>query len=198
MYTSPVRSSHFTLENPKKVIFQCYYLYSSDYLRYLRRKQIATVVQQLFAVYLLLFSASCYAHSPITASGARYGRVRVLILTCCSLRQRLVATRAEFRHSMVYCATDQCRMRPEACINAEGGHSEHLPWHCMPDIPTATCHNRFVLEPVTTTHNWLSSEPPAFERTHQTFSQMKKFCSSQVSVVTFQVGRANGLQFVFL
>jgi len=37
-----------------------------------------------------------------------------LIRTSCGLRQRLVATWAEF----------QCRKRLEACINAEGGHSE--------------------------------------------------------------------------
>jgi len=30
--------------------------------------------------------------------------------------------------------------------------------------------------------------PPTFERTQQTFRQMKKFCISQVSVVTFLVG----------
>ena len=33
---------------------------------------------------------------------------------------------AEFQHSVVYYATDQCRKRLEACINAEGRHSEHL------------------------------------------------------------------------
>jgi len=27
---------------------------------------------------------------------------------------------------VVYHATEQCRKRLEACINAEGGHSEHL------------------------------------------------------------------------
>jgi len=53
------------------------------------------------------------------------------------------------------------------------------------DIPVATHHNWFFLEPPTTTHNCLFSELPAFERTQQTFSQMKKFCNSQVSVVTF-------------
>jgi len=84
---------------------------------------------------------------------------------------------------MVYYATDQRRKRLEVCINAEGGHSEHLP-----DIPVATHHNRFFSEPLTTTHNWLSSEPPTFERTQQTFSKMKKFCNSQVSVVTFEGG----------
>jgi len=63
------------------------------------------------------------------------------------------------------------------------------------DIPVATHHNRFFSEPPTTTYNWLSSEPPTFEKMQQTFSQMKKFCSSQVSVVTFS--GASGLQFVF-
>ena len=38
--------------------------------------------------------------------------------------QRLVVTWAEFQHSMVYYATDQCQKRLEACI--KGGHSEHL------------------------------------------------------------------------
>jgi len=35
------------------------------------------------------------------------------------------------------------------------------------------------------TTNWLFSEPPMFESMQQTFSQMKKFCNSQISVVTF-------------
>jgi len=73
--------------------------------------------------------------------------------TYCGLRQRLVATWAEFQHSMVYYATDQCRKRLEACINAEGGHSEHLLCRCLPDIPVATHHNRFFSEPPMTTHN---------------------------------------------
>jgi len=55
-------------------------------------------------------------------------------------------------------------------------------------IPVATRHNRFFSEPPTTTHNWLFSELPTFERTQQTFIQNKKFCSSQVSVVTFSGG----------
>jgi len=101
------------------------------------------------------------------------------------------------QHGVAYYATEQCRKRLEACINAEDGHSEHLLWRCLPDIPVATHHNRFFSESPTTTHNWLSSEPPTFERMQQTFSQMKKFCSSQVSVVTFQVGRASGFPFFF-
>ena len=113
------------------------------------------------------------------------------------LAHRLVATWAEFQHSVVYCATDLCRKRLEACINTERDQSEHSLWHCLPDIPLATHHNRFFSEPLTTTHNWLFSEPPTAERTQQTFSQMQKFCISQVNVMTFSGKLANGLLFVF-
>ena len=58
--------------------------------------------------------------------GHATGGARVLIRTCFGLRQRFVATWAEFHHNVVYYATDQCRKRLEACIGAEGGHSEHL------------------------------------------------------------------------
>ena len=85
--------------------------------------------------------------------GQATGEARVLISTCWGLRQRLVATWAEFQHSVMYYATDQCQKRLEACINAEDGHPEHLLWHCMPDIPVDTHHNRFFSEPPTTTHN---------------------------------------------
>jgi len=37
--TSPVRCSHFTLGNPKKSFSTVLYIHTSDYLRYLRRKQ---------------------------------------------------------------------------------------------------------------------------------------------------------------
>jgi len=94
--------------------------------------------------------------------GHATGGARVLIRTCWGWLQRLVATWAEFQHNIVYYATDQCWKRQKACINAEDGHSEHLLWHCSPDIPVATHHNRFFLEPPMTTHNWLSSEPPTF------------------------------------
>jgi len=120
--------------------------------------------------------------------------VRVMIRARLGLQQWLVAPWAEFQHSMVYYVTDQCRKRLEACINAERNHSEHLLWHCLPDIPVVTHHNRFFSEPPTTTRNWLFSEPPTSERTQLTFSQMKKFCNnSQVSVVRwhFQVGWAS-------
>jgi len=64
-------------------------------------------------------------------------------------------------------------------------------------LPVATHHNRFFSEPSMTARNWHSSEPLTFERMQQTFSQMKKFCISKVSVVTFSGGWASGLQFVF-
>ena len=117
--------------------------------------------------------------------------------TCWGWWQRLVATWAEFQHSVLYYATDQCRKRLKACINADSGHSERLLWHCLPDIPVIH-HNRFFSEPPTTTHNWLSSEPPTSERTQQTFSQMKKFRNSQLHKLVwwhFQMGWASGLQF---
>jgi len=52
MSTTPVRCSHVTLENPKKYhldYLDLDYFVRLDYLglRYLRRKQIATVVLQL-------------------------------------------------------------------------------------------------------------------------------------------------------
>jgi len=142
------------------------------------------------AVYLLLFNASYYLRSPSIATGHATGGARVsirMIRTCWCLRQRLVATWAEFQHSMVYYVTDQCRKRLEACINAEGGHSEHLLWHCLSDNPVATHHNRFFSEAPTTTHNWLFSELPTFEKTQQTFSQMKKCAIHNLVWWHFQV-----------
>ena len=150
------------------------------------------------AVYLLLFNASYYLHSPSTASGTRYRRSTLLIWTYWGLRQRLVATWAEFQHSVMYYATDQCWKRLEACIKAEGGHSEHLLWHCLPDIAVATYHNRFFSQPPMTTHNWRFSELLMFEWMQQTFSQMKKFCNSQGSVVTFSGGVGKWITVCFL
>jgi len=92
------------LENPKKVSYQHYYLYTSDYARFIRRKLLNCRPAAL-AVCLLLFSASYYLHSRSTASEA----------------QGLVATWAEFQHSVVYYATDQCRKRLGLRISAEGG-----------------------------------------------------------------------------
>ena len=82
------------------------------------------------------------------------------------LWQRLVAIWAEFQQCMVYDALYQWQKRLEACIIE----------HYLPDIPVATHHNRFF------------SEPPTFEGIQQTFSQIKKFCISQVSALTFLGG----------
>ena len=130
----------------------------------------------------------------MTTSGERYWRSACIDT---DMWQQLVATWAEFQHSKVYCATDQCRKRQEACVHAEGGHCEHLLWRCLPNIPVATHHNRFFSEPSMPTHNRLFSEPPTFEGTQQTFSQMKKFCILQVRGWHFQMGWTSGLQFVF-
>jgi len=51
---------------------------------------------------------------------------RVPIPDTDKLRKRLVATWAEFQHSVVGDAVDQGRKRLEASIRAEGGHFEHL------------------------------------------------------------------------
>ena len=109
------------------------------------------------AVYLLLFSVSYYLHSPSTASGARYRRsacidmdvLRLAAAACCNMGW-ISAQRG------VLCDWTVSK-RLEACINAEVGHSEHLLWHCLLDIPVAMHHNRFFSEPPTTTHNWLCS-----------------------------------------
>jgi len=144
--TSPARCSHFTLGNPKSHISTLLFIY----FRLPQMRTYSNCCTTALAVYLLLFSASYYLHSPSTASGTHYkrtGGARVLVWTCCGLWQRLVATWAEFQHCVVYYVTDQCRKRLEACINAEGGHSEHLLWQCLPDIKVATHHNRFSSEP---------------------------------------------------
>jgi len=53
----------------------------------------------------------------------------------------------------------------------------------LPDIPVATHHNQFFSEPSMPTQ-----EPPTVEGMQQAFSQMKTFCISQVSMVTFSGG----------
>ena len=69
--TSLVRCSHLTLGNPD--VFQHYYLYISDYLL-AQKKTNGNCCTAALAVYLLLFSASYYLHSPSTASAVCYRR----------------------------------------------------------------------------------------------------------------------------
>ena len=64
-------------------------------------------------VYILLFSASYYLHSPSTASGA------------CYRRWACIDGHVEACGSGLF-EVDQCQQRLEACIKSEGGHSEHL------------------------------------------------------------------------
>jgi len=51
---------------------------------------------------------------------------RVRICNTHKLRKHLVATWAEFQHSVVDYAADQLQKRLKACIRAECGHFEHL------------------------------------------------------------------------
>ena len=51
---------------------------------------------------------------------------RVRLRNMDELRKPVIATWAEFPHSVVDCAVDQWQKRLEACIRAEGGHFEHL------------------------------------------------------------------------
>ena len=91
-----------------------------------QQKTSSNCCSAALAVYLMLFSASYYLHSPSTVSGARYRRSACIDMDVLGLRQRLVATWAEFQHSVVHYVTEQCRKRLEECINVERGYSEHL------------------------------------------------------------------------
>jgi len=113
---------------------------------------------------------------------------RVPIRDTDELWQRLAATWAEFQQSMVDSAVGQWRKRLKACIRAEGaGHYEHFLWRCLPDIPfpVATHHSRSFqidqCQPITGSFQ----RRQRLEVCNITFSQMKKFCILQGSVVTF-------------
>ena len=131
--TSPVRSWEI-----KQTFFNII-------IHILQKKTNSNCCTAAVAVYLLLLSASYYLHSPSTASGARY--------TGGAINSAHVAKHGlNFSTSWcIYYATDQCRKRLEACINSKGGHSEHLLWHCLSDIPVVT--QQLFSEPPTTTHN---------------------------------------------
>jgi len=136
------------------------------------------------AVYLLLFSVSYYLHN---ASGARYRRsacidvdmLRLAAAACCDMgwisAQRGVGLLCDW----------SVLKRVEACINAEGGHSEHL---C--DIACLTFQSPHI-------------QPVIFRATDDNpqlalFSQVKKFCNSQVSVLTFSGGVGKWITVCFL
>jgi len=124
-----------------------------------QKKTNSNCCSAALVVYLLLFSASYYLHSPSTASGARYRR------STCSNHMDTLRLAAVACCDMGWISAQRSVLTLEACIIAEGGHSEHLLWHCLPEITVATHHNQFFSEPPMTTHNWLSPEPSTFERT---------------------------------
>ena len=121
------------------------------------------------------------------------GGACVLIWTCWGLQ--LFATWAEFQHSVVYYVTEQCQKRLEACINAERDHSEHLLWHCLPDIPVATHHNRFFSKPPTT--GSFHSLKCLKERNKPSVRR-KSFTIHKLVWWHFQVEWASGVQIVLL
>ena len=105
----------FSLGNPKKSHSFSYSYITLDYFRHLRRKHIETVVLQLkLFTYCCSVLPKCLLSAQpnhITASGERYRRSACIdyrVPDTDELRQRLVATWAEFQQSVVYDATDQC------------------------------------------------------------------------------------------
>ena len=105
--TSPVICSLFTLGNPKKSFFNII-IHILQIITLSQKKTNRNCCTAALAVYFLLFSAYYYLHSPCTASGVRYRRSVCIDMDMLRLGQLLVATRTEFKHSVVYYAADQC------------------------------------------------------------------------------------------
>ena len=84
-------------------------------------------------------------HSPRTASGARYRRSASIDMdnNVDACGSGLLRHGLNFSAAWLLC--DWSVSKKTGCINAKGGHSEHLLWHCLPDIPVATHHSRFYL-----------------------------------------------------
>ena len=76
---SPVTCSQFALGNPKTSFFNIIFHYTPDCLRYLKRKQIATIVLQiqLFTYCCLVLSIICIAVGLVLRLGHATGGVRV-------------------------------------------------------------------------------------------------------------------------
>jgi len=100
-------------------------------------------------------------------------------------------TRVEFQT-----ATEQCRKRLKTCINAEGGHSEHLLWHCLPDIPVATHHMWFFSEPSRTTTTGSFQSLQRLKERNKPSVRWKSIAIHKLVWRHFQVGWAGGLHFV--
>ena len=103
---------------------------------------------------------------------------------------------AEFQHSVMYYATDQCQKRLEACINAEGGHSEHLLWHCLSDIPITTSSLQSHWWQPTTLRS--SSELQRLKEGNKPSVRWKSFAVHKLVWWHFQLAWASGSQIVFL
>ena len=154
---------------------------------------------RLFTYCCLVLPIICIAL--VLHLGHATGGVRVLIWMHWGLRPRLVATWAEFQHSVVYYATEWCRKRLKSCINAEGGHFEHLLWHCLPDIPVANL-------PHIATGSFQSHQRQPTTGSFQSLQRLKEpnkptvrrksFAIHKLVWWHFQVGLASGLQIVFL
>jgi len=78
----------------QKVTFQHYYSCTSHYFYHIiQKKTNSNCCTAALAVYLLLFSASYYLHSPSTASGVRYRKsawinmdmLRLAAAACCDM-----------------------------------------------------------------------------------------------------------------
>jgi len=191
---SRVIRSHFTLGNSKKSFFNIIHIPgTSNYLRYLRRKQNSNCCTAALAVCLLLFSVSYYLHSPSTASGHATG-AHVLIWTRWGLRQRLVATWAEFQHSV---ATTMWLIDVEKdCKHVLMQKVVTLNTACLtfqlPHITTSSFHSQR-RQPTTGS---LQSLQRLKERNKPSV-RWKSFAIHKFVWWHFQAGWASGLQFLF-
>jgi len=89
----PSHLSDVATNNNQKIIFQHYYSYTVRLFTSSQKKTNRNCYSAALAVYLLLFNASYYQHSPSTASGARYRRsacidmdmLRLAVAACCDM-----------------------------------------------------------------------------------------------------------------
>ena len=193
LHTCPPHPSHVaTLPWEIQSHFStCLFIHTSDYLGYvISEENELQLMYCSLAVYLLLFSASCYLHSHITASGAFYRRNtspwygRVAAAACCDMGWisaergvRCDLSVAKKTGSMYPCGWWSLWILAVML----------LAWHCV-FVPVCCTLCIYAINEriaVAAHHNALSSGPPTFERMQQSFSQMNNLCISQVSVVTF-------------
>ena len=95
--------------------------------------------------------------------------VRALTRICLGLRQWLVATWAKFHHIVISVRKDWKHVLVQKVVTLNTCCDIACPTFQLPHITTG-----FFSEPQMPTNNRLFSDPPTFEETQQTFSQMKK------------------------